>query len=133
MLQIFAISEHNNQSHSTNTSLLGEYDSTEDVERLDRSPLIHKLVITNHYNILRCIVDSNLLNVNTQGAYGKPPLYYAIREYHVKCFKLLLSHKDIHVNIRDHNGNTPLHSAVAFGRIDFVQLLLEVNSIDVNA
>ena len=94
-----------------------------------------------HVHILQILFKMNELNVNFEilkeniirGSINGAALHIAIQYNRMKCFKLLLQHKDIDVNLPVHyECYTPLMMCAIYGRFEMMEILLLQKNIDVN-
>ena len=86
-----------------------------------------------HAHILQKLFKMNELNVNFEiskeniirGSINGAALHIAIQHNRMKCFKLLLQHKDIDVNLPVHyECYTPLMMCAIYGRFEMMEILL---------
>ena len=101
LLEGFVFSDHQSRINSTTVNSLTEADSTEFDEMPVNLPLIHQVVKNRDNDMLRIILDNNLINSNARDVDERTPLHISTLTQSLKCTKLLLSSKDIHVNAHD--------------------------------
>ena len=83
----------------------------------------------NELNVNFEISKENIIRGSINGA----ALHIAIQHNRMKCFKLLLQHKDIDVNLPVHyECYTPLMMCAIYGRFEMMEILLLQKNIDVN-
>ncbi|KAK0763420.1 hypothetical protein N5P37_002797 [Trichoderma harzianum] len=85
-----------------------------------------------HTEVVKLLLDTNKVNVNSVNGDGSTPLHYASLRQHDDIVNLLLDTKGIDVNLQDVYGYSPLHLSSRRGYEAIVQLLLRKFEVDVN-
>ncbi|KAL6835632.1 hypothetical protein J3E69DRAFT_319241 [Trichoderma sp. SZMC 28015] len=85
-----------------------------------------------HNDVVKLLLDTNKVNVNSTNGDGSTPLHYASLRQHEDIVNLLLDTRSIDVNLQDIYGYSPLHLSARRGYETIVQLLLRKLEVDVN-
>ena len=95
------------------------------------TPLLLEAARNGDVERLRLLVDAEAF-VNSVDNEGRTVIYFAAREGHAECVKVLLSVPGVDVNKANQNGWTPLNVAANYGHAECVKLLLSAPAVDVN-
>lgn len=103
-----------------------------EINEVDWTPL-EQIVHSWHNSIVRILLKSNEIDVNSKNSQGQTLLTRMVRKQNMMIVKLLLEMDDINVNSKDEHGMTSLSWAARIGNEAIIQLLLEIDDIDVNS
>ena len=102
------------------------------MQEFDHYMIFHNAAQNGNTDVVRFIVEHNLIDVNIPDREGNTPLHYAAKDGHVECIHALVANKYIDVKIQNSNGRTPLHHAAVYSSTGCLKALLSHNEIDVN-
>jgi len=86
--------------------------------------LFFLLVLKEHIEIVKLLLNENRVDVNKANEDGYTPFHIACEYGHIEILKLLLNDKRIDINKARNDGETPLFFACLSGNIKIVELLL---------
>lgn len=86
-----------------------------------------------HADIVRALLRTGLVNVNSSNRLGTTPLLDAVSNGHEVVVKSLLVVPGVQLNARGSLGDTPLLRAVRGRNENIIRLLLEADDVDIEA
>jgi len=99
----------------------------------DRTTALHCAASSGHVDVVRFLLDRELIDVNATNRRGDTPLHLVVPWGRADVVRCLLARERIDVNATNCDGDTPLHAAVRrCGRVDSIELLLADRRVDVN-
>ncbi|EHK21166.1 uncharacterized protein TRIVIDRAFT_153015 [Trichoderma virens Gv29-8] len=114
-------------------SLIEKGANVEAGDQYGNTPLSEAAAWDQEEAIVKALLDSGKVDVNTKDDKGWTPLRYIIELKYVPIMKTLLGYKMVDVNTKDDKGRTPLLRAVELGDSSIVKALLDSRRPDVNA
>ncbi|KAJ3536445.1 hypothetical protein NM208_g6710 [Fusarium decemcellulare] len=88
-----------------------------------RSPL-HWAAKTGHINVIKVLLDTEVVDINSKDNLGRTPLFLAIYHECPEAVKALLDRPLVQVDVLDNGGTSPLIEACRRGQLDIAQSLL---------
>ncbi|KAM0432198.1 hypothetical protein ACHAPT_004733 [Fusarium lateritium] len=87
---------------------------------------INPRCVSNHYGVMKCLLDSGRVHINSRDESGQTPLILSAgaRDVDSPTFTLLLDHKGVDINAVDGKGHTALAWAARMQEQDKAILLL---------
>lgn len=77
---------------------------------------LHCAIIFDHFEIARLLLESPLLQVNTQNTVGQTALFIAVAHGCLWAVDMLFCHEDIDPNLRNNSNRSPFHEALVGGK-----------------
>jgi ankyrin repeat protein len=110
----------------------GQVDAELKEKNWDQTPLLCA-VKGGHEAIVRLLLDTGRVDVDSKDQYGKTALSWAAEEGYEPIIRLLLETGQVDVESKDNHGQTPLSFAAGNGHESVVRLLLGEGRADVKS
>ena len=93
-------------------------------KRSDLSNVLHWAAYGGKLDVVKYLIETKGINLNTRDNNGKTPLHDAAKQGHFSIVRYLTD-KGANLNLKENNGNTLMHFAALSGNLEMIRYLTE--------